>query len=222
MPIDRPTDALDGNGVELKPCPFCGGSAEVVSGGPGNHFVQCMVCRATSDDVQHDRAVIIWNRRTPLASSQTAVEPVALAQALKNLAEGAEREDREILYAAASALTEQTAAREAAEKIIHDAECTLYGKHERGFPMKPLIAPPPLSDAINAAIKGAHDDAIRKAAEVANKRISEIVSEEGSYEPDTNYTNLPEWAETVCEELETLSSSILALLSDAPKTGAGG
>jgi len=36
------------------------------------------------------------------------------------------------------------------------------------------------------------------------KRIEEIVDEHGDYEPDTNYTNLPEWAETVIEELEAL------------------
>ena len=59
-----------------------------------------------------------WNRRTALAPSQTAVEPVALAQALKNLTEGAEQEDREILYAAASTLTAQAAALVAAEERV--------------------------------------------------------------------------------------------------------
>src|SRR5690606_23709644 len=53
----------------------------------------------------------------PLASSHTAVEPVALAQALKNLAEGAEQEEREILYAGAAALV-------AAEKEIEQVRAT--------------------------------------------------------------------------------------------------
>lgn len=53
-----------------------------------------------------------------LASSHTAVEPVALAQALKNLAEGAEQEEREILYAGAAALV-------AAEKERDDFRSSL-------------------------------------------------------------------------------------------------
>lgn len=40
------------------------------------------------------------------------------------------------------------------------------------------------------------------------KRIEEIVDEHGDYEPDTNFTNLPEWAETVIEELENLIAAL--------------
>ena len=50
---------------ELKPCPFCGGPPSIVTGGPGNHFVQCMFCRATSDDMAQDRAIAAWNSRAP-------------------------------------------------------------------------------------------------------------------------------------------------------------
>lgn len=54
-----------------------------------------------------------------------------------------------------------------------------------------------------------------KAARVIEKQIEVIVNEHGSYEPDTNYTNLPDWAETVCEELENSLTAIRAL----PLTG---
>lgn len=63
-------------------------------------------------------------RRAP-APSQTAVEPVALAQALKNLTEGAEQEDREILYAAASTLTAQAAEAAALKARIAELEAGL-------------------------------------------------------------------------------------------------
>ena len=40
------------------------------------------------------------------------------------------------------------------------------------------------------------------AAAIIQNRIDAIVQEEGSWEPDTNVTNFPEWAETAIEELE--------------------
>lgn len=43
-------------------------------------------------------------------------------------------------------------------------------------------------------------------------RIAELVDAHGSYEHDTNFTNLPEWVETVIEELE----SILKTLAPEP------
>lgn len=46
------------------------------------------------------------------------------------------------------------------------------------------------------------------AVKLIEKRIQEIVDEHGAYEPDTNSTNLPEWAETVIEELENLIEAI--------------
>lgn len=41
-------------------------------------------------------------------------------------------------------------------------------------------------------------------AKIIQKRIDTIVQEEGSWEPDTNATNLPEWAQIVIEELESI------------------
>lgn len=52
---------------------------------------------------------------------------------------------------------------------------------------------------------------LARAVALVEKRIATIVEENGSYEPDTNVTNLPEWAETVCEELETLARDMRAL-----------
>jgi hypothetical protein len=47
-------------------------------------------------------------------------------------------------------------------------------------------------------------------ARVLDARMEEIVKDEGSWEPDTNVTNLPEWAETACEELEAAAAAIRA------------
>jgi len=47
-----------------------------------------------------------------------------------------------------AARTALSARAEAAEKIIRDAECAIYGRHERGFAMKPLIDAPSLADAV--------------------------------------------------------------------------
>lgn len=60
----------DVNEKALKPCPFCGWRAEVVSGGPGNHFIQCRGCRATSDDLHMDTAIAAWNRRAALTEGK--------------------------------------------------------------------------------------------------------------------------------------------------------
>jgi hypothetical protein len=55
------------------------------------------------------------------------------------------------------------------------------------------------------------DEAFEKAAKRLERRVTEIAEEHGDYEPDTNYTNLPDWAESVCEELETLAKTFRAL-----------
>ncbi len=115
---------LDGNGVAAWPprdwqCPKCSYRSyctfDADKGGPGNDL-RCLNCKAVF--------------RAPLAPSQTAVEPVALAQALKNLTEGAEQEDREILYAAASTLTAQAAALVAAEKERDEAQKALRARNQ--------------------------------------------------------------------------------------------
>lgn len=47
-----------------------------------------------------------------------------------------------------------------------------------------------------------------------DKRIEVIVDENGHWEPDTNHTNLPEWAETACEELEEMAAEIRKGVTD--------
>jgi hypothetical protein len=52
---------------ELLPCPFCGGRASLINGGPGNVFIKCNICLACSDDGLAERITKSWNRRTPPA-----------------------------------------------------------------------------------------------------------------------------------------------------------
>lgn len=58
--------------MELKPCPFCGGEAEVVTRTFKKwmlktityHYIRCQVCRATSaPDYSEAEAATAWNRR---------------------------------------------------------------------------------------------------------------------------------------------------------------
>lgn len=68
----------------LEPCPFCGSRCVTfLTGGPGNWWVQCDDCRASTDDVGHDRALELWNCRTPTTErpsqgvTRTEHQPVA-------------------------------------------------------------------------------------------------------------------------------------------------
>jgi hypothetical protein len=47
-----------------------------------------------------------------------------------------------------------------------------------------------------------------RCARVLERRVTDIAEEHGDYEPDTNVTNLPEWLESVCEELEDQAKAI--------------
>lgn len=48
---------------ELKPCPFCGGKAELVTGAP-EYWVRCLTCGAGTDTTASSkRATDNWNRR---------------------------------------------------------------------------------------------------------------------------------------------------------------
>jgi hypothetical protein len=78
--------------LEALPCPFCGGYAHTVSGGPGNHFVRCSVCRASSDDMSRDRAIAAWNRRAALPAAG-ATEPTVTTREMK-LSPGVDGEPR--------------------------------------------------------------------------------------------------------------------------------
>lgn len=57
--------------VELKPCPFCGGKAELIrwsiwEGSEITDFVQCTECTADGKHFhdEPDKAIAAWNRRT--------------------------------------------------------------------------------------------------------------------------------------------------------------
>lgn len=62
--------------MQLKPCPFCGGAALLMHGGPGNNFVGCTQCKATTDDGSKERAIAAWNRRVDTADD----EPVTMGR----------------------------------------------------------------------------------------------------------------------------------------------
>ena len=55
--------------------------------------------------------------------------------------------------------------------------------------------------------------ALVAAARLLDQRIEDLVADHGSYEADTNVTNLPEWVETAEEELEPMAKAILALIN---------
>ena len=63
---------------ELLNCPFCGSRCvTLLNGGPGNHYVRCDDCLASSNDVGRDLAVELWNRRVPAlaqAEQQSEIE----------------------------------------------------------------------------------------------------------------------------------------------------
>ena len=58
--------------IELKPCPFCGGEANLVQGSSGKllPWVRCRDCGAeTSDYDSVEEAAEAWNRRADDANS---------------------------------------------------------------------------------------------------------------------------------------------------------
>ncbi len=63
----------------LAACPFCGGGAAIIDGGPGCRYVRCKSCLASSDDSQ---AVAKWNTRAPTAQ---AVELERLRAAVRQV-----------------------------------------------------------------------------------------------------------------------------------------
>lgn len=76
--------AIDGTTRELKPCPFCGGSADLkcTAGDYPDWFVQCTECHASAD-VFGPGAVHHWNDRK-LPAVQAQGDPVAWQRKSKN------------------------------------------------------------------------------------------------------------------------------------------
>jgi Lar family restriction alleviation protein len=51
--------------TELKPCPFCGGEAKLISEYANAHYVECKNCWASvwRSCPTHEEAIEVWNRR---------------------------------------------------------------------------------------------------------------------------------------------------------------
>lgn len=57
----------------------------------------------------------------------------------------------------------------------------------------------------------AWNKALEAAVKQLEKRIEDIVTDEGFHDYTTNVTELPEWAEDICGELETQAAAIRAM-----------
>ena len=62
------SQSMEGKGMEIKTCPFCGGEAKLITQGvpPSEEFccwcTECMI--ATEWDLSKKYVIKIWNRRT--------------------------------------------------------------------------------------------------------------------------------------------------------------
>jgi Lar family restriction alleviation protein len=73
--VDMPEQELQGSRImetnELKPCPFCGGKAELIHDPHGNQFlywarcdnIGCTVCPEAKMTANKEDAIDAWNRR---------------------------------------------------------------------------------------------------------------------------------------------------------------
>lgn len=63
----------------LKPCPFCGGEAELITKAP-EAYVHCLACSATSDSsFVPGHAAKQWNRRAAASAEPVAWQPIETA-----------------------------------------------------------------------------------------------------------------------------------------------
>ena len=52
--------------IKLNPCPFCGGTGEIINAIQSVFWVKCNDCGATSENASTEHeAIENWNRRTP-------------------------------------------------------------------------------------------------------------------------------------------------------------
>lgn len=138
-------DPLDGNGVALKPCPFCGAAFLIAQEPHDNHPVAGMfyiyhdygpissAARACIIDVRRhfasrEEAITAWNLRTP-TPSQTAVEPVARFNPVLDTEDGGYgfvtmKQSEHGQWVPLSTLTAQAAALVAAETELEQVRAT--------------------------------------------------------------------------------------------------
>ena len=66
LEVLNPYEALkEANTPDLKPCPFCGGKAELFNSYDGYHCVQCTVCYCSTLNFRKEQTAInFWNRRS--------------------------------------------------------------------------------------------------------------------------------------------------------------
>jgi hypothetical protein len=139
------TSPLDGNGVALKPCPFCGAAFLIAQEPHDNHPVAGMfyiyhdygpissAARACIIDVRRhfasrEEAITAWNLRTP-TPSQTAVEPVARFNPVLDTEDGGYgfvtmKQSEHGQWVPLSTLTAQAAALVAAETELEQVRAT--------------------------------------------------------------------------------------------------
>ena len=69
--------------VELKPCPFCGGKAEMLNYSSNEWLVECTKCQGMVEKwcKTEEEAIINWNRRKPIEKALNELKE------LENLAE---------------------------------------------------------------------------------------------------------------------------------------
>lgn len=161
----------------LKPCPFCGGEAELSNGGPGNWYVRCPTCKATSNDMAGDRAIAAWNTRaTPEPVAPTVSPDIAgLVEKHRDRIEGtgiwrtagADEEMAELATALQFVAQERDAAR-AARDEADNALVDRYRKPGFGtfsFPGD-VAAIIRRLDAAEAGLSSARDEGLEMAAAV--------------------------------------------------------
>ena len=57
--------------IELKPCPFCGGKAELGDGRGHNWDISCIECGASSEQTLiRSEIIAAWNKRAPAPTQQ--------------------------------------------------------------------------------------------------------------------------------------------------------
>jgi hypothetical protein len=139
------SNPLDGNGVALKPCPFCGAAFLIAQEPHDNHPVAGMfyiyhdygpissAARACIIDVRRhfasrEEAITAWNLRTP-TPSQTAVEPVARFNPVLDTEDGGYgfvtmKQSEHGQWVPLSTLTAQAAALVAAETELEQVRAT--------------------------------------------------------------------------------------------------